>query len=98
MRLTHKERETITSEAGRCFGPSARVLLFGSRTDDTRRGGDIDLLIALPEASDSGFRRKIRFLAGVKSKLGDQHIDVVLADPGDTRPIVTEATRTGVSL
>lgn len=41
MRLDSKTRVEIREAAERFFG--ADVYLFGSRTDDARRGGDIDL-------------------------------------------------------
>ena len=49
MRLT-PEQVTIIKKAGaETFGDSARVWLFGSRVDDHKRGGDIDLLIETVE-------------------------------------------------
>lgn len=47
MRLNETVREIIKSEVDSQLGPDAVVRLFGSRVDDTRRGGDIDLLIEL---------------------------------------------------
>ena len=41
MRLTEDESRIIRDTVRRRFGRNARVWLFGSRTDDTRRGGDI---------------------------------------------------------
>ena len=98
MRLSSREREVIVSVAEKSFGPQTRVVLFGSRTSDLRRGGDIDLLILGPWKGVDAFQRKIAFLVGLKMTLGDQHIDVVLAPPQDDRPIVREAIRTGVEL
>ena len=98
MRLTQKEHDIIVDEAGKCFGPKAHVVLFGSRTDDNRRGGDIDLLIQGIWEQPEAFHRKVRFLVDLKYKLGEQHIDVVLAAPDDQRLIVREAIRTGVVL
>lgn len=43
MRLTGTERDAIRACAERVFGPACVVRLFGSRVDDARRGGDIDL-------------------------------------------------------
>jgi predicted nucleotidyltransferase len=45
MRLTDEERQVLRDAAARWFGPAAQVRVFGSRLDDTRRGGDIDLLV-----------------------------------------------------
>ena len=45
MRLSERERSVIKLAVSKNFGDTARVLLFGSRTNDDRRGGDIDLLV-----------------------------------------------------
>ena len=45
VRLTADEVQAIKAAAAEAFGASAVVRLFGSRVDDTKRGGDIDLLI-----------------------------------------------------
>ena len=44
MRLQTEERQAIT-EAIAKFDGDAAIYLFGSRTDDGKRGGDIDILI-----------------------------------------------------
>ena len=43
MRLT--QAQTIQNTVDRVLGVPNRIRLFGSRADDTVRGGDIDLLI-----------------------------------------------------
>ncbi|HET9114371.1 MAG TPA: nucleotidyltransferase domain-containing protein [Burkholderiales bacterium] len=45
MRLTDDQREIITTAVSRMFGQGSEVWLFGSRMDDAKRGGDVDLLI-----------------------------------------------------
>ena len=45
MRLSALQRKVLTQTARDCFDPDVRLRLFGSRMDDTRKGGDIDLLI-----------------------------------------------------
>lgn len=45
MRLSDQQRTIIRSSVAENFGADAVVRLFGSRTDDSQRGGDIDLLI-----------------------------------------------------
>lgn len=44
MRLSEEERQAITS-AILMFDENAEIHLFGSRLDDSKRGGDIDILI-----------------------------------------------------
>ena len=45
MRLTPGQIQTILATTQDLTGDAAEVYLFGSRTDDQTRGGDVDLLI-----------------------------------------------------
>ena len=100
MRLTEEERRTMRNAARRHFGPEARVLLFGSRTDNAKRGGDIDLLIESSLPVEEAERAKIRTIADIQLALGDQKIDIVVT-PGparDNRRVVAEAYAHGSPL
>jgi hypothetical protein len=48
MGISPQTRSVIRQTAAKLVGDEARIVLFGSRTDDDQRGGDIDLLIDLP--------------------------------------------------
>ncbi len=45
MRLTPDQIHVILDTATQLAGPSVKVWLYGSRLDDHRRGGDVDLLV-----------------------------------------------------
>ena len=99
MRLTPEQAAIILSAAAEAFGSDARVWLFGSRVDDAKRGGDIDLLIeAVQLPAVESFMRKVRFLGKLEDGLGERKIDVVIQHPGDTRAIVRIAHETGLRL
>ena len=95
MRLTAFEINAIKQTAQEIFGSKAEVLLFGSRVDDTKKGGDIDLYIKAPSGND--LAHKIKFLVSLEQKIGEQKIDVVLA-VDEKRPIEQQAISTGVLL
>ena len=97
MRLTKQQVEIIRGAAETAFGSGTVVKLFGSRVDDSKRGGDIDLLVR-PTDQDHLLRRKLRFLTLLEAALGERKIDVVIEQPHDVRPIVRVAWETGVSL
>ena len=50
MRLSQSQRELILSGVREFLGPSVAVHVFGSRLDDSKRGGDVDLLLISPNA------------------------------------------------
>lgn len=45
MRLTHEQKEHILRCTREIMGEDASVTVFGSRQDDNKHGGDLDLLI-----------------------------------------------------
>lgn len=96
MRLTEHERKQIKQSVAHIFGEGSRVFLFGSRVDDAKKGGDIDLFIE-PMHLTHEFDQKIMLQTTLQLVLGDQKIDVVLAkDP--FRLIEQEARKKGVLL
>lgn len=100
MRLTPFQQQTICQNARRYFGDMTHVWLFGSRIDDTKRGGDIDLYIE-PENQDVSLLAlaKLQFLRALHSTLGEQKIDVVLRSANaKSLPIYQIAKETGIEL
>lgn len=99
MRLNSQTLLAIQQAASECFAPGATVRLFGSRLDDARRGGDIDLLIEPPTQLTPGDLVATRnaFLARLYRVLGEQKIDVLIAPASepDDRPVVRTARRDG---
>ena len=45
MRLSIEESKMIRDSAVKYFGKNSKIYLFGSRTDDKKKGGDIDIYI-----------------------------------------------------
>lgn len=72
------------------------IYLFGSRVDDTKKGGDIDLYLKTEDKTDL-FKKKIKFLSSIKQELGEQKIDIVFSKD-DTRLIEKEAIEWGIKL
>lgn len=99
MRLREDEARIIREEVARAFGPDATVRLFGSRTRNDRRGGDIDLYIEVPCDANAARGGERRLRHALLTRLGDQRIDIVTAPPGGKdRPIDRVARADGVPL
>ena len=99
MRLSEYELKTITQTFLQYFGKQDELWLFGSRADDQKKGGDIDLFIHTHEHDlKKIFDAKISFLLEIKSKIGEQKIDVIVQTPSDEAPIYQQAKTTGVRL
>ncbi len=99
MRITTEQAQIIRQITYQKFGPGTRVWLFGSRTDDNAKGGDIDLLIETPRPLENAFRESIALETALQISLGDQKIDILLLQPGSQQtPIHRIARKTGVEL
>ena len=95
MRLKKYEIEAIGQTFADVF-EHGEIYLFGSRTDDSQRGGDIDLYVHSTFCEKLA-AKKIDFLVEIKSKIGMQKIDLVI-DRGSDRLIDKKAKETGVLL
>lgn len=99
MRLDHKTRDIIKNEVASQFGVGAVVRLFGSRVDDTLRGGDIDLLIEPNHPLVNRIQDECRLSASLYIKLGGRKVDVLIKDTlKPLLPIHEQALRTGIVL
>ena len=87
MRLDRAEREALRAALSCVDG---EVYLFGSRVDDARKGGDIDLLVLSSESSFELSRAiSTRFFSHCEEK-----IDVVVLDPNHLKAEQTAFLRT----
>jgi len=98
MRLTHFEQKMIKKAFIESF-EEGKIYLFGSRVDDSKRGGDIDLYIDL----DYDFKikeildKKTNFRLNLYEKIGEQKIDIVVSKDKN-RSIEKEILKTGILL
>lgn len=99
MRINELYQKTIKNTFKSVFG-NGKIFLFGSRVDDSKRGGDIDLYIIPGDdqlTSEELFEKKIKFLSKLQRYLGEQKIDVIIAKDKN-RPIEKSAIDSGIEL
>lgn len=92
-RLNQAEQHLIKN-AVLAVDPEARIYLYGSRVDDSKKGGDIDLLVLSRSLT---FQEKLRLRAKLSECLGDQKVDLTVAT--DThKPFMRLALNEGIEL
>lgn len=98
MRLTAGEIRAIKVATARAFGADAIVRLFGSRVDDSRKGGDIDLHVEVAGIIDEWAARS-RFEDNLFSQIEEQRVDLIVRNRADPmRGIDLIAHRDGIAL
>jgi predicted nucleotidyltransferase len=95
MRLREEIAEFLKEEIKK-FLPDAEVYLFGSRVDDKKKGGDIDILVV-------GNRRlslmeKVKIRTAFYKRFGEQKLDIVSFTREENPPFKTLALKEGVKL
>lgn len=96
MRLSAEEAAAIKRIIANVFGKDAEVRLFGSRIDDTKRGGDVDLYV-IPVRREELYMKRVTCLGELERAL-PYPVDLVVAEPEAKRPIDRIALKTGMVL
>ena len=75
MRLTNKEIEIIKTLTFKIF-KNATIYIFGSRIDDKKKGGDIDIGLIIKDKTDLVYK-KLLLKSKLKHKL-NKPIDLIV--------------------
>lgn len=94
MRITPQQRQRICQQIDRHFGAGAEVWLFGSRVDDQKKGGDVDLYI---ETTPHPLLSELRCKIALQDAL-EMPVDLIVRQPQDTSPIAMIAKSQGLKL
>lgn len=94
MRL-YQEQIKLLKDRLETISSNAQLYLFGSRVDDDKKGGDIDLLIVSKEITKKDLRYlRIEFF----KHFGEQKIDIVLDDGEFKNPFIKHIIKKAVLL
>jgi predicted nucleotidyltransferase len=94
IRLLEKEIETI-KEVIKKYDPNAKIKIFGSRTDLSKKGGDIDILVISKKIGNK-IRRKLK--SELFLKFGDRKMDLLITDNPDKTEFSKIAFKYGVEI
>ncbi len=94
MRLNANELNAIRSTLA-AADPAGRIYLFGSRVDDKRRGGDIDVFLDASHAIDAmtALRLEYRISAACDTK-----VDLLIKAPDEVDMPIHQVARKGIEL
>ena len=81
MRLTDQQIRMIRELAHQVAGERCSIRVFGSRLDDAARGGDIDLLLEMPDAVDNPALLAAQLSARISRAMQGRKVDVVILAP-----------------
>lgn len=99
MRISDDQLQLMKGAVDRILGVPNRLWLFGSRTRDDRRGGDIDLLVETDSVLENRAELLCRLYGALIMALGDRKIDILLKDARTNEAAIFEiAKRTGILL
>ncbi|MBC7464502.1 MAG: nucleotidyltransferase domain-containing protein [Bdellovibrio sp.] len=86
MRLNPKEVNAIVQAFADCLSPiTYKLYLFGSRADDNKKGGDIDLLVVVANEFKSDVaQKKTTIRSRIFDSIDEQKIDITVATEDET--------------
>ncbi len=94
MRLNNNEIKVLKDKL-KSLSKEAKLFLFGSRTDDTKKGGDIDLLVVSDILTKKDIRKlRIEFF----KNFGEQKLDIVLDNSKLSNPFTKIIYKKAIAL
>lgn len=94
MRLHEKEIKILKDKI-HTIAEDAKLYLFGSRVDDSKKGGDIDLLILSDKITKKDLRLvRIEFF----EHFGEQKLDIILDDKTSKSPFTRHILQKAIEL
>ena len=94
MRISEIEKTTIVNailEKDR----NAQIFLFGSRTDDFKKGGDIDILV---QSDKIGLLEIVKIKSNIFKNIPEQKIDLLISKSNEKNPFVDFISNQLISL
>jgi uncharacterized protein len=79
MRISSFERQAIRTVFERVSPSDSKIYLFGSRTNDKKKGGDIDLLLVFSSNDIKNSFKRLDFLVEIKKLIGERRIDLTIS-------------------
>ncbi|MDD2768312.1 MAG: nucleotidyltransferase domain-containing protein [Methylococcus sp.] len=103
MRITPHQIETVKKLVHCHFGEDSDIWLFGSRVDDSKKGGDYDFFIETSlKQPDAIIEQKIALLGDLQTSayFEDEKIDLIVRrrDSNFDIPIYSIAKKEGIRL
>lgn len=81
MRLTDNQTQIIRQLASQVAGSHSRVRVFGSRLDDTAKGGDLDIMLELKEPVENPALMAAQMATKVSRAMHGRKVDVLISAP-----------------
>ena len=99
MRISTKQQQDIKKIVNQLAGSQAIVTRFGSRVDDTKKGGDVYILVELADSVDSPALLASKLSVKISNLMFGRKVDVLLSAPNlDSLTIHKHARLNGITL
>lgn len=99
MRLTKQQKQTIIEVVQSLTDEDTKITLFGSRTDDSKQGGDVDLLLTFAKEISQPAVLSAKISARLLRAFQGRKVDILLSAPNLQKyPIHTIAKEQGIPL
>jgi predicted nucleotidyltransferase len=96
LRVSKSEIEIIKTSILKTL-PNSKIYLFGSRVDDNKRGGDIDIFVEADR--DSSLKERIDILTDIEVNGVERKVDLIIKSPNSKEQnIFITAKKEGILL